>query len=67
MYWSVFHDLDAPFMILKKQIGKEFPKSLLSSISVFIPAHCAELAGGGSVAVAVGLVTGERWQGTGGR
>ena len=66
---SVNHDFDAPFMKLTKKIGKPIPKSLFSYNLVFHSSLLyilGELAGGGSVAVDVGLLTGDRWQGTGG-
>ena len=50
-------------------MGKKLQNPFFSPILVFHSSLLyimGELAGGGSVAVAVGLVTGDRWQGTGG-
>ena len=61
---SVIHDFSALFMKLTKKLDFFFQNPFFSPVLVFHSSLLyimGELAGGGSVAVAVVLVTGDRW------
>ena len=70
-YFTVCHSLFvcASYDTYKKRLGNNSKITFFLRILVFhysLLYIMGKLAGGGSVAVAVGLVTGDRWQVTGG-